>query len=63
MKRYADPADLLNGKRYHTGRPCIERGCDKPAGTAWSPLWCQACNEKRMDGIGVFLRQEVERCP
>ena len=55
-KRYADPADRLNGEEYHSGKPCIENGCDNPAGTAWSPLWCQPCNVKRMERIGAALK-------
>lgn len=32
-------------------RKCIEKGCDKPAGTKWSPHWCEECNKKRLDRI------------
>ena len=49
---YRDPADPYNGPKHHTGKPCIE-GCGRPAGTAWSPLWCQPCNAARMDRIGA----------
>lgn len=55
---YADPAHAWNGASYHTGKPCIEK-CGRPAGTAWSPYWCQQCNTERMDRIGKFLRSEV----
>lgn len=53
---YRDPSDEHNGPKYHTGKPCIE-GCGRPAGTAWSPLWCQPCNAARMDGIGAQFDQ------
>ena len=48
---YNDPDDPGNGPKYHTGKPCIEAGCDKPAGTAWSTFWCFECNVKRIDRI------------
>lgn len=48
---YADADHLGNGKVYHTGKPCIEDDCKRPAGTAWSPHWCFACNVERMDRI------------
>ena len=41
-----------NSKKYHTGEPCVTKGCNNPAGTKWSPLWCFECNVKRMDRIG-----------
>lgn len=48
--RHHDPNDPDNGSEYHTGKPCIE-GCGRPAGTAWSPYWCQPCNAARLDKI------------
>lgn len=54
-KRHQDPNDKLNSEKYHTGKLCIE-GCGRPAGTAWSPHWCQPCNAVRMDQIEDFLR-------
>lgn len=57
MKAYHDPAHPHNGPQYHTGKPCIERGCTNPAGTAWSPVWCQPCNAKRMDRISGSLEK------
>lgn len=54
-KRYHDPADPANGSEHHTGKLCIE-GCGRPAGTAWSPYWCQPCNAERMDRVGAQLR-------
>lgn len=53
--RHADPEDPLNASSYHTGRPCIEKGCDRPAGTHWSPYWCQPCNSARMSRISASL--------
>ena len=58
MKRCEDPADPNNGPRYLTGKLCIER-CGRPAGTAWSPYWCQPCNAARMNRISAFLDAEV----
>lgn len=59
--RFENPSDSLNGPEYHTGKVCIMKGCDKPAGTAWSPFWCQPCNADRMRRIGNFLETETER--
>ena len=61
MPKYAEPSDPLNDASHHTGRPCIEKGCDRPAGTHWSPLWCQPCNTERMDRISRNLEQELAR--
>jgi hypothetical protein len=52
-----DPNHLMNGPEYHTGTPCIEKGCDEPAGTAWSPLWCQRHNAERLDRISGRLTE------
>lgn len=46
-----DPPHRLNGEKYRTTKKCIEAGCENKAGTAWSHLWCQPCNAKRMDRI------------
>ena len=48
---YQDPTDKGNSAKYHTGKPCVEAGCNNAAGTAWSPYWCFECNVKRIDGI------------
>jgi len=48
---FADPADPRNGPSYHTGAECVEPGCQKPAGTKWSPHWCRECNAERMRRI------------
>lgn len=57
MERYEDPKDELNGPNYLSGLVCIERGCKKPAGTAWSPYWCQECNAKRIRRITANLER------
>ncbi len=56
-KPYEDPANPNNGQQYRTGKPCIEEGCSLPAGTAWSPFWCQKHNAERMARIGENLDQ------
>ena len=61
MKRYEDASDMLNSAKYHTGKPCIEPGCARPAGTRWSRYWCQTCNSARMTRIGAALEHEVAR--
>jgi hypothetical protein len=50
MKPYEDPNNPGNGPKYHTGKLCIE-GCGRPAGTLWSPHWCQPCNAARMTRV------------
>lgn len=55
VRRCEDPADVNNSARYHTGKPCIEDGCELPAGTAWSPHWCQKHNAERMERITKSL--------
>ena len=59
MERFEDPDDVLNSPAYHTGKPCIEPGCDRPAGTHWSHLWCQPCNAERMRRITSTLHDIV----
>jgi hypothetical protein len=54
MERYQDPDDPLNGSDHLTGKLCIEK-CGRPAGTHWSPYWCQPCNASRMDRISGSL--------
>ena len=51
MKAYQDRADPRNGPNYQTGKACIENGCNEPAGTWWSKLWCFDCNVERMNRI------------
>lgn len=48
---YNDITHKGNSKKYHTGKECIKLGCNKLAGTAWSPFWCFECNVKRIDKI------------
>ena len=52
---YKDRDDPGNGPKYHTGRPCIEVDCDRPAGTMWSALWCFECNVERINRIDKSL--------
>lgn len=60
MAKCQDPNDPLNGPEHHTGKLCVE-GCGRPAGTAWSPHWCQPCNAERMDRISRNLRRMARR--
>lgn len=55
MMAFDDPDDDRNSELYHTGKPCIELGCDEPAGTAWSPHWCFSHNVERLRRIGEKL--------
>lgn len=57
---YHDPDSPDNAPGHRTGKPCIEEGCSRPAGTGWSPYWCVECNIKRMDRIEKSL-EEIER--
>ena len=38
-----------------SGRACIERGCDEPAGTLWGPMWCPEHDKERLERIGGQL--------
>jgi hypothetical protein len=40
-----------------SGQPCIEPGCDRPAGTLWGPLWCPEDDEKRLDRISASFEK------
>ena len=51
MAGYDDPNHEGNSSKHHTGKPCIELGCNNPAGTAWGPHWCFECNVKRISRI------------
>lgn len=52
---YNDPHAPGNSPSHHTGKTCIEPGCLRPAGTAWSPHWCMACNVRRIERINAQL--------
>lgn len=58
---YDDLDHKYNSAKYHTGKPCVESGCDLPAGTWWSPLWCQKHNAERIERISKALREEISR--
>ena len=55
--RARDPEDPMNGVRYRTGRPCIERDCYEPAGTAWGPQRCQLHNAEQLERISRSLTE------
>ena len=61
MQPWSDPSDPKNGSQHHTGLPCIEDGCQEPAGTAWSPHWCQRHNAERIRRISGQLDAIIER--
>lgn len=46
---WRDPADPGNDFKYHTGKSCLL--CLGPAGTEWSPFFCQKHNAERIDLI------------
>jgi len=46
---YNDRTCEGNSAKHHTGKICIEPGCNNPAGTAWSPYWCVDCNIERIN--------------
>ena len=64
MEKYEDPEHELNSPTYHTGELCKIRGCDLPAGTAWSTNWCWKHNAERMNRISkrerLFQQKECE---
>jgi hypothetical protein len=47
-------------------RKCVERGCNEPAGTKWSPHWCERHDAERRARITKQLEDlvaESERKP
>jgi len=52
---YEDPDHKGNSSKYHTGKPCIVPGCNKPAGTHWGPPWCFEHNVHRIKRIARDL--------
>lgn len=52
-----DPNHPGNGPDHHTGKICIEKDCEEPAGTAWGPYWCVKHNGERIMRIGDALRR------
>jgi hypothetical protein len=60
MRNFEDPRNEGNSGAYITGRSCMVGGCQEPAGTAWSPLWCLKHNISRMNQIEEVYRN-VER--
>lgn len=61
MKPAEDPNHPGNSAEYHTGKPCIVKGCKSPAGTHWGPHWCQQHNAERLARIGANLDDMVRR--
>lgn len=61
MEPAADPNHPGNSAEYHTGKPCIVKGCKAPAGTWWGPHWCQEHNHARLEKIGATLESMVQR--
>ena len=58
---YADPDDPRNGVSWHSGKPCFERGCPNPAGTAWSPYFCFQHNVERFERIDKSFKEIAAR--
>lgn len=59
LKKWEDPNYEGNSSKYHTGKACID--CEKPAGTAWSKLWCFDCNVKRMRRLDAqFSKLQID---
>lgn len=61
MEPAADPNHKGNSPEYHTGKPCIVKGCKEPAGTWWGPSWCQRHNAERLARIGDNLDDIVRK--
>ena len=60
MAGYNDLNHEGNSKKYHTGKLCIEKGCNEPAGTAWSSHWCVKHNIERIDRISNFFDDAID---
>jgi hypothetical protein len=57
VKKHWNAESDENAESWHTGKACIEKGCNEKAGTAWSPHWCWECNAKRLDRITRGLEE------
>lgn len=55
LRPAADPHHEGNSAAYHTGKPCIVKGCTEPAGTWWGPSWCMRHNDERLERISAAL--------
>lgn len=51
LQPFENPKSDGNSPKHHTGKPCIEHGCNEPAGTAWGKLWCQKHNAERLNRV------------
>ena len=58
---YKNPLDSGYSAEHRSGKQCVERGCNKPAGTLWGPLWCPEHDRQRLTRIGSFF--ESARIP
>jgi len=63
MAGYDDKQDPGNSPQYHTGKRCVGDGCENPAGTAWSPLWCVDCNIERIQRINKCFEELLDPTP
>lgn len=59
LKAFEDASHDGNSAKYHTGKPCIEKGCPEPAGTWWSPHWCFKHNVERINRIDAGLNDVI----
>jgi len=57
---YDDKEDQGNSPKHWTGKPCIEVGCVRPAGTAWSPYWCFEHNVQRIQRVTAQLKGLIQ---
>jgi hypothetical protein len=48
---YKDKSSPLHSSKYHSGKICIEEGCNKPAGTYWNINLCSECTILKIDMI------------
>jgi hypothetical protein len=63
MMPYEDPNNKGNSAKYHTGKPCIEPGCNEPAGTGWGPYWCMKHNAERINRINKSFDDMLAKSP
>jgi hypothetical protein len=61
MMNYEDPDHDGNSSKWHTGKQCVEKGCRKPAGTWWSPVWCFDHNVERMKRVTAAMDDAAKR--
>ena len=67
QRRWSDwlgPLDIGEMPKFCIGYGDLRGKCENPAGTKWSPFWCESCNQQRLESISAklaVLAEDFER--